>query len=124
MRAMGRTLVSHHDSPLGQWTRALYFPTGALAAHVEMLWYVAGRTEFVRDRRLPEGKTHLLFNLGTAPTLFARDAAQAAQSFPTCWISGQQHSYIETGSAGDAIPPATGRLESGRDARPITRVVG
>src|SRR5262249_18466896 len=88
-------------SPLGQWTRALCIPAAPLCAHVELLWYVAGRTQFARDRRLPEGKSHLLFNLGDAPTLFERDARIAPRRFPTCWISGQHHSYIETGSSGD-----------------------
>jgi AraC-like DNA-binding protein len=99
---MGRSTVSQHDSPLGRWTRALYFPDPPLAAHVEMFWYVAGRADFARDRRLPTGKTHLLFNLGDAPSLFARDG-DIARRFPTCWISGQQHSYIETGSGGDTV---------------------
>jgi AraC-like DNA-binding protein len=100
---MGRTAVSHHDSPLGQWTRAMYFPDPPLAACVEMLWYVAGRAHFGRDRRLPAGKAHLLFNLGAAPTLFSRAANGADRRFPTCWISGQQNSYFETGSHGDTV---------------------
>jgi AraC-like DNA-binding protein len=100
---MGRTIVSQHDSPLGRWTRALYFPNPPLAAHVEMFWYVTGRADFARDRRLPTGKTHLLINLGDAPTLFSRETGDIARRFPTCWISGQQHSYIETGSGGDTI---------------------
>jgi len=99
---MGKTIVSRHDSPLGQWTRAIYFPDPPLASSVEMLWFVAGRTQFVRDRRLPEGKPHLLFNLGDAPTLFARDPARAPRKFPTCWVSGQQQSYLETGADGAA----------------------
>lgn len=99
---MAQTIVSRHDSPLGQWTRAVCFPDPPLASSVEMLWFVAGRTQFVRDRRLPEGKTHLLFNLGDAPTLFARDASRATRKFPTCWISGQQQSYLETGADGCA----------------------
>jgi len=103
MSGMGRTVVIRHDSPLGQWTRALYFPDAPLASCVEMLWYVAGRTAFAKDRRLPEGKTHLLFNLGDAPTLFARDARIAPRKFPTSWIAGQQHSYLETGSEGSAV---------------------
>jgi AraC-like DNA-binding protein len=100
---MGRTTVSQHDSALGRWTRALYFPDPPLAACVEMFWYVAGRADFARDRRLPGGKTHLLFNLGTAPTLFAREPQGTARRFPTCWIAGQQRSYIETGSHGDTV---------------------
>jgi AraC-like DNA-binding protein len=100
---MGRTLISRHDSPLGQWTRALHFPEPPLAAHVEMFWFVAGRADFTRDRRLPNGKTHLLFNLGDAPTLFSRDASKEARRFPTCWISGQHESYIETGSGGETV---------------------
>jgi AraC-like DNA-binding protein len=99
---MGRSTVSQHDSPLGHWTRALYFPDPPLAAHVEMFWYVAGRADFARDRRLPTGKTHLLFNLGDAPTLFAREG-DGSRRFPTCWLSGQQHSYIETGSGGATV---------------------
>ena len=55
---MGRTTVSPHDSPLGRWSRALYFPGPPLADYVEMFWYVAGRADFARDRRLPTGKTH------------------------------------------------------------------
>jgi len=97
---MGRTLLSRHDSPLGQWTRALYFPDGALAPHVEMLWYVSGRTAFVRDRRLPNGRTHVLFNLGDDQFLFPRDAAEAPQRFATSWISGQQERFIDTGASG------------------------
>jgi AraC-like DNA-binding protein len=100
---MGRTLVSRHDSPLGQWTRAIYFPDQPLASSVEMMWFVAGRTQFARDRRLPEGKPHLLFNLGDAPTLFARESGRGARKFPTCWVSGQQQSFIETGAEGAAI---------------------
>lgn len=68
-----------------------------------MFWFVAGRADFARDRRLPNGKTHLLFNLGTAPTLFPRDLHGSARTFPTCWISGQHESYIETGSSGETV---------------------
>jgi AraC-like DNA-binding protein len=100
---MGRTLVSRHDSPLGCWTRALYFPDPPLAACVEMFWYVAGRADFVRDRRLPTGKSHLLFNLATAPILFGRQAHEPERRFPTCWVAGQQSRYIETGSQGQTI---------------------
>jgi AraC-like DNA-binding protein len=100
---MGRTLVSRHDSPLGQWTRAIYFPDQPLASSVQMMWFVSGRTQFARDRRLPEGKPHLLFNLGDAPTLFAREPGGGARKFPTCWVSGQQRSFIETGAEGAAI---------------------
>ena len=81
----------------------MYFPDPPLAAFVEMFWYVAGRADFARDRRLPTGKAHLLFNLGTAPTLFSREDSRHDHRFPTCWISGQQNSYIETGSHGDTV---------------------
>jgi AraC-like DNA-binding protein len=97
---MGRMAVVHHDSPLGRWTRALYLPDAPLAAHVEVLWHVSGRANFARDRRLPTGNAHLLFNLASAPTLFPRAAGGAVRSFPTCWIAGQCESYIETGSHG------------------------
>jgi AraC-like DNA-binding protein len=97
---MGRMAVVHHDSPLGRWTRALYLPDAPLAAHVEVLWHVSGRANFARDRRLPTGSAHLLFNLGSPPTLFPREAGGAVRSFPTCWIAGQCESYIETGSHG------------------------
>jgi len=97
---MGRMTVTHHDSPLGRWTRVLYFPDAPLAAHVDVFWHVSGHANFSRDRRLPTGRAHLLFNLGTPPTLFPRDVGAAARSFPTCWIAGQCESYIETGSHG------------------------
>ena len=100
---MGRSLVTRHDSPLGHWTRALYFPDAPLAAHVEMFWYVAGRADYARDRRLPTGRTHLLFNLGAPPLLFDRDPSRAPRTFPTCWIAGQQESWIETGSDGETV---------------------
>jgi AraC-like DNA-binding protein len=100
---MGRMAVMHHDSPLGRWTRALYFPDSPLAAHIEVFWHVSGRANFSRDRRLPTGNAHLLFNLGSPPTLFAREAGAASRSFPTCWIAGQCESYIETGSHGETV---------------------
>jgi AraC-like DNA-binding protein len=100
---MARMAITHHDSPLGRWTRALYFPDPPLADHVEMFWYVSGRANYERDRRLPTGRTHLLFNLGAAPTLFGRDAGEAPRTFPTCWIAGQSETYIETGSHGDTV---------------------
>ncbi len=100
---MGRSAITHHDSPLGRWTRALYFPEGPLAAHVDMFWYVAGRANYERDRRLPTGRTHLLFNLGSPPSLFGRGDDAAPRVFPTCWIAGQQDTYIETGSHGETI---------------------
>ncbi|HZP65365.1 MAG TPA: helix-turn-helix transcriptional regulator [Rudaea sp.] len=96
---MVRTAISVHDSPLGRWTRALGVPEAPLAAHVAVFWYVAGRTTFARDRRLPTGRSHLLFNLGEPPTLFPRDSA-APHHFATCWLSGQQQSFIETGAQG------------------------
>lgn len=100
---MGRTAISQHDSPLGRWTRALYFPDAPLAEHVEIFWYVSGRANYTRDRRLPTGRTHLLFNLGTPPVLFDRDPAAPPRAFPTCWLAGQHDTYIETGSHGDTI---------------------
>jgi AraC-like DNA-binding protein len=100
---MGRIAVVNHDSPLGRWTRALYFPDPPLATHVDVFWHVSGRANFARDRRLPTGNAHLLFNLGSPPTLFPRDARATARSFPTCWIAGQCESYIETGSHGETI---------------------
>lgn len=100
---MGRHVETQHDSPLGRWTRALYFPDAPLAAHVDLFWFVAGRADYERDRRLPNGRTHLLFNLGTPPSLFARDGAAPARTFPTCWIAGQHDTYIETGSHGDTV---------------------
>jgi AraC-like DNA-binding protein len=98
---MGRSVVTVHDSPLGRWTRALYFLDAPLAAYVGMCWHVDGRASYARDRRLPAGRAHLLFNLGTPPLLFARDAATAPRPFPTCWIAGQHETYLETGSHGD-----------------------
>jgi len=95
---MSRILLDRHDSPLGQWVRALCMPDGALAQHVEMLWYVSGSTAFARDRRLPNGRTHVLFNLGEPQYLFPRDGAP--QRFDTSWISGQQEGFIETGASG------------------------
>jgi hypothetical protein len=80
---MGHTTVSQHDSPLGQWTRAMYFPNPPLADFVDVLWYVAGRADFARGRRLPTGNAHLLFNLGAAPTLFSRGANSSDRRFPT-----------------------------------------
>ncbi len=100
---MGRSAITQHDSPLGRWTRALYFPDPPLAEHIDLFWYVSGRANYARDRRLPSGHAHLLFNLGTPPLLFDRDPAAAPRAFPTCWISGQQESYIETGSHGDTV---------------------
>ncbi len=100
---MGRTAISQHDSPLGRWTRALYFPDAPLAEHVEIFWYVSGRANYTCDRRLPSGRTHLLFNLGTPPVLFDRDPAIAARAFATCWLAGQHDTYIETGSHGDSV---------------------
>lgn len=100
---MGRSAITHHDSPLGRWTRAFYFPDAPLAPHVELFWYVAGRANYERDRRLPTGRTHLLFNLGTPPLLFDRDAKKAPRAFPTCWIAGQHDTYIETGSHGETV---------------------
>lgn len=100
---MGRTAVSHHDSPLGRWTRAFYFPDPPLADHVQLFWHVSGRANYLRDRRLPTGNAHLLFNLGAAPTLFAREPGSPPRSFPTCWLAGQSESYIETGSHGDTV---------------------
>ena len=100
---MGRIATTQHDSPLGRWTRAFYLPDLPLADHAECFWYVSGRANYMRDRRLPTGRTHLLFNLGTPPSLFGRESRNTTRSFPTCWISGQQHSYIETGSHGDTV---------------------
>ena len=100
---MGRVAISHHDSPLGRWTRAFFFPGPPLADHVQLLWHVSGRANYLRDRRLPTGNAHLLFNLGAAPTLFARDPGGTARSFPTCWLAGQSESFIETGSHGETV---------------------
>ena len=100
---MGRSAISRHDSPLGRWTRAFYFPDAPLAAHVDLFWYVAGRANFTRDRRLPTGRTHLLFNLGSPALLFERDANATTREFPTCWIAGQHDTYIETGARGDTV---------------------
>ena len=99
---MGRTLITHHDSPLGRWTRAFYFPARPLSDHIELFWHVSGRANFARDRRLPTGNAHLLFNLGTPPTLFARNDAPA-RVFPTCWLAGQSENFIETGSHGHTV---------------------
>jgi AraC-like DNA-binding protein len=100
---MGRSAITQHDSPLGRWTRAFYFPDAPLGAHVDLFWYVAGRANYARDRRLPTGRTHLLFNLGTPPFLFDRDPAAAPRAFPTCWLAGQHDTWIETGSDGDTV---------------------
>ena len=98
---MARTIVLHHDSPLGRWTRALYVPEPPLSQHVELFWHVSGRANYARDRRLPTGQTHLLFNLGAPPTLFPREPEDSARVFPTCWLAGQCETYIETGSHGE-----------------------
>jgi AraC-like DNA-binding protein len=100
---MGRMTVIEHDSPLGRWTRALCVPAPPLAQHVEVFWHVAGRASYARDRRLPSGRAHLLFNLGTPALLFSREPDAAPRSFPTCWIAGQAESFIETGSHGDTV---------------------
>jgi AraC-like DNA-binding protein len=100
---MGRSAVSHHDSALGRWTRAFYFPDPPLADHVQLFWHVSGHANYMRDRRLPTGNAHLLFNLGAAPTLFAREHGGPSRSFPTCWLAGQSQSFIETGSHGDTV---------------------
>jgi AraC-like DNA-binding protein len=100
---MGRVAISHHDSPLGRWTRAFYFPDPPLAKHVHLFWHVSGRANYLRDRRLPTGNAHLLFNLGAAPTLFAREPGGPARAFPTCWIAGQSERFIETGSHGETV---------------------
>jgi len=100
---MARTAISQHDSPLGRWTRAFYFPDPPLADHVQLFWHVSGRANYLRDRRLPTGNAHLLFNLGAAPTLFARQSSDASRSFPTCWLAGQNETFIETGSHGDTV---------------------
>jgi AraC-like DNA-binding protein len=100
---MGRTAISQHDSPLGRWTRAFYFPDPPLADHVQLFWHVRGCANYLRDRRLPTGNAHLLFNLGAAPTLFARESGGPSRSFPTCWLAGQSESFIETGSHGETV---------------------
>jgi hypothetical protein len=100
---MGRTAISQHDSPLGRWTRAFYFPDPPLADHVQLFWHVSGRANYLRDRRLPTGNAHLLFNLCAAPTLFAREPGGPSRSFPTCWLAGQSETVIETGSHGDTV---------------------
>ena len=92
---MARTAICHHDSPLGRWTRAFYFPDAPLADHVQLFWHVSGRANYMRDRRLPTGNAHLLFNLGAAPTLFAREPGGPSRSFPTCWLAGQSERFIE-----------------------------
>ena len=99
---MGRTVTTYHDSPLGRWTRAFHFPSPPLSDHIELFWHVSGQANFARDRRLPTGNAHLLFNLGSAPTLFARDDGPE-RSFPTCWIAGQSENFIETGSHGRTV---------------------
>lgn len=100
---MGKSTIIEHDSPLGCWSRALYVPDDPLARHVEILWHVAGRAHFARDRRLPSGRAHLLFNLGAPALLFGREPREATRSFATCWIAGQSGSFIETGSHGDTV---------------------
>lgn len=100
---MPRTVVLQHDSPLGRWTRALYLSDAPLGEHVELFWHVSGRANYARDRRLPTGHAHLLFNLGAPPTLFSREPHGSARAFPTCWLAGQCESYIETGSHGDTV---------------------
>lgn len=96
-------MILRHDSALGRWTRALYVPDAPLAEHVELFWHVSGRANYARDRRLPTGRTHLLFNLGAPPTLFPRAPGAEPRTFPTCWIAGQCDSYLETGSHGDTV---------------------
>ncbi len=81
----------------------MYFPDPPLAAFVEVLWFVAGRAHFARDRRLPTGKAHLLFNLGAAPTLFSPRERRRRPPLSHLLVSGQQNSYIETGSHGDTV---------------------
>jgi len=100
---MARTAISQHDSSLGRWTRAFYFPDPPLADHVQLFWHVSGRANYLRDRRLPTGNAHLLFNLGAAPTLFSREPNVPSRLFPTCWLAGQGESFIETGSHGDTV---------------------
>ena len=100
---MGRSAISRHDSPLRRWTRAFHFPDAPLAAHVDLFWYVAGRANVTRDRRLPTGRTHLLFNLGSPARLFERDANATTRAFPTCCIAGQHDTYLETGAQGDTV---------------------
>ena len=100
---MGRVVISRHDSALGRWTRAFYIPDAPLADHVQLFWHVSGRASYLRDRRLPTGNAHLLFNLGNAPTLFARESGGAPRSFPTCWLAGQSERFIETGSHGETV---------------------
>jgi AraC-like DNA-binding protein len=97
---MHRILVEVHDSPLGRWTRALCFLAPPLDRHVAMLWYVAGTADYARDRRLPNGQAHLLFNLASPPSLLARVPAEGERRFPTSWLSGQQSEYLETASSG------------------------
>jgi len=82
---MHRILVEVHDSPLGRWTRALCFLAPPLDRHVAMLWYVAGTADYARDRRLPNGQAHLLFNLASPPSLLSRDGTERDREFPTSW---------------------------------------
>src|SRR3569832_2869776 len=92
---MGRMSISQHDSPLGRWTRALYVPEGPLAKHVELFWHVAGRALFARDRRLPTGNAHVLFNLGTPAVLFGREPHKPPRTKATSRNTDQNTSFIE-----------------------------
>src|SRR5579872_1463180 len=80
-------LVATHDSPLGRWTSARWFPpnTSPLYGHVERIWYFDGYMTNAKERVFPDGRAELIVMLdephrdGDAPTL---------DPFPAVCING------------------------------------
>ncbi len=91
----GRIRIDRHDSALGRWAEAIYFPGPELAEHVEMMWFGEGYNSYRRDRILPRGTSFLLVNLGP-PQLLIDPYGSPSSVFRDAWISGPQESFLET----------------------------
>lgn len=75
---------------------ALSFPTGRLAAYVEVLTFSSGYApKHHREKLIPEGATQIIVDLTDRPKrLYASETTPVGVDFAKSWISGIQQRWI------------------------------
>ncbi|MCB1554535.1 MAG: helix-turn-helix transcriptional regulator [Xanthomonadales bacterium] len=92
-----RGLILHEEhGALGSWRVFMRPPAADLGHCVDLLWLGEGRVNYLADRILPTGCSHLLINLGPVQYLLDPAAERGRRAFRRIWLSGPHDRPIDT----------------------------
>ncbi len=71
-----------------------YLPKPPLSRFVELIWFVQGKPDYVREKVLPNGVLELIINLGPYHKVVEEQDSTRFRVYKEAWIAGMQEGFL------------------------------